>query len=916
MPPITGTNDGETLTGGPDADQIEGLGGNDVLIGAGGDDTTDGGTGDDRHVVESAGDVVIERAGEGDDTVLASVSYTLAGGVHVEALTTANAAGTQAINLTGNELAQSIYGNAGNNVLTGGGGDDFLVGLGGNDTYFVDSASDTVAEAPGEGNDRVVTGISYTLAAGSWVETLGTNNAASTDALTLSGNEIANSIYGNAGNNVLNGGGGNDYLVGLEGNDYLVGGGGTDSMLGGTGNDTYSIDLAAGDRISFQDGAILRPASVVDPVDGHSIVIQVDLGGGASVTRTVDVSIVFGTDIVIESAGEGEDVIVARTSYQLRAGVPVETLVAVDGTAGITLRGNELANSLYGNDGNNLLFGGAGMDYLVGLAGNDTLDGGQNGDIMAGGTGNDSYLVDNESDRVIEAAGGGFDRIDTSISNYTLVAGSEVEVLAVAGGGAVNLYGNEFAQTIVGNSFNNRLSGGGGADTLNGGSGNDTYDVSDGHETIIEAAGGGNDLVYVSTDYTLNAGAQVETISTYWQYGDQDFDITGNELAQTIIGNFGSNTLDGGAGNDTLIGLGGADTFAFTTALGSGNVDWIADFETGIDIISLSQAIFAALPPGDLDPEALAIGSAASEADDRIIYNATTGALFYDADGSGSGDQIQFATLEPNLAIQASDFVVVAPSAAGAFDGDLKSASLSAARAAGASATTMAAVVAAAGMAAIPAAAKAPDGTGGEMVSHSLASSVAIGALETSDPGLAAASRMELGGETREAFDAVVAGSTNLAARNSNIDLSHDALARPDAVPASSLPQGTEVPLAGEPLAHALVANGVAMPSAEQLQALAGAPDAGEHSQLVGKVLADALAGGEAGGPIDALLDGLAVHSGAPTGVEYLAQLAAGFDAGHGEFTAAAWFHAGFAADAFGPSAEALAVHPDAVAQA
>ena len=65
--------------------------------------------------------------------MFASVSYTLAAGVEVELLTTDCDAGTGAINLTGNELANTIYGNAGDNQLNGGAGADTLVGSGGND---------------------------------------------------------------------------------------------------------------------------------------------------------------------------------------------------------------------------------------------------------------------------------------------------------------------------------------------------------------------------------------------------------------------------------------------------------------------------------------------------------------------------------------------------------------------------------------------------------------------------------------------------------------------------------------------------------------------------------------------------------------------------------------------------------------
>jgi Ca2+-binding RTX toxin-like protein len=618
MPVITGTENGETLVGTAGDDQINGLGGNDVLIGEAGNDTTDGGNGNDQHFVESAGDIVIER--------------------------------------------------------------------------------------PGEGDDEVITSVSYALGDGTWVETLRTSDAASMAALSLVGNEIAQSIYGNAGNNTLNGGGGNDYLVGLEGNDYLIGGAGADAMLGGTGNDTYTIDLAVGDTVRYEDPAQSFPfsATVLDVGDGDNILVRINRGSGNFETRTVSISQLFAVDTIIESPGQGEDVLLAYASFSLTTDARVETLVAAPGTADITLRGNALANSIYGNDGDNILTGGTGNDYLVGGNGNDTLSdiqgddtldggagndrldggdssdlliggsgddvligGGGGDDVMIGGTGDDSYAVRSSSDQVIELAGEGFDSVEVQTQSYTLSPGTSIEVLAAAPfiSSSLTITGNELDQTIVGAGGADQLRGGGGADTLSGLGGNDTYYVSDGRETIIEAptGNGAADTVYTSVDYTLTAGAQVEIISTVWQYGDADIDITGNEFGggQRLIGNFGSNVLDGKGGADTLIGLGGADTFAFTTALGGGNVDQIADFEGGIDTIALSQAIFDALAPGELDPEAFAIGTTATEADDRIIYDPTSGNLFYDADGSGAGAAVLFATLSGAPELHATDFAVV-----------------------------------------------------------------------------------------------------------------------------------------------------------------------------------------------------------------------------------------------------------------
>jgi serralysin len=123
----------ENATGGAGNDTITGNAVANVLIGGAGTDVMTGLQGDDWYVVDHAGDRVVEAAGQGSDRVFASVSYTLIAGTSVEKLTTNSNIGIAAIALTGNELAQEIYGNNGNNVLDGGGGTDFLAGLLGDD---------------------------------------------------------------------------------------------------------------------------------------------------------------------------------------------------------------------------------------------------------------------------------------------------------------------------------------------------------------------------------------------------------------------------------------------------------------------------------------------------------------------------------------------------------------------------------------------------------------------------------------------------------------------------------------------------------------------------------------------------------------------------------------------------------------
>ena len=93
-----------------------------MLIGGGGADILFGGGGNDIYRVEEAGDVVVEGAGGGADSVYAVTSYTLAAGSEVELLSAIDPGATAAMDLTGNEFANRLYGNAGANTLIGGGG--------------------------------------------------------------------------------------------------------------------------------------------------------------------------------------------------------------------------------------------------------------------------------------------------------------------------------------------------------------------------------------------------------------------------------------------------------------------------------------------------------------------------------------------------------------------------------------------------------------------------------------------------------------------------------------------------------------------------------------------------------------------------------------------------------------------------
>lgn len=160
-------------------------------------------------------------------------------------------------------------------------------------------------------------------------------------------------------------------------------------------------------------------------------------------------------------------------------------------------------------------------------------------------------------------------------------------------------------------------------------------------------------------------GPQVSTVVTL--LGTADTNLTGANTADTLTGNSGANVIygrggadliDGKLGADTLTGGAEADVFGFSTALGPDNVDVITDFTSGADSFLLSQAIFASLDRGVVGADAFTVGTAATTADQHLIYDQTSGSLSYDSDGVGGAAQVEFARVTPNLALAAGDFKV------------------------------------------------------------------------------------------------------------------------------------------------------------------------------------------------------------------------------------------------------------------
>jgi Ca2+-binding RTX toxin-like protein len=198
------------------ADRITGVGGADFLFGWNGDDTLEGRAGAD-----------LLSGGEGIDT--ASYNHAKAGvtaSLATPAINKGEAAGDTYDSiewLSGSAFRDSLFGNAGNNVLNGRQGADRMAGGAGNDTYYVDNRADVIVEKGHGGTaDRVLTAVSYSLKSGVAVEVLATTNPHGKAPLQLGGNSYANTIIGNAGNNLISGAGGADKLTGLGGSDTFV----------------------------------------------------------------------------------------------------------------------------------------------------------------------------------------------------------------------------------------------------------------------------------------------------------------------------------------------------------------------------------------------------------------------------------------------------------------------------------------------------------------------------------------------------------------------------------------------------------------------------------------------------------------------------------------------------------------------
>jgi len=247
------------------------------------------------------------------------------------------------------------------------------------------------------------------------------------------------------------------------------------------------------------------------------------------------------------------------------------------------------------------------------------------------------------------------------------------------------------------------INGMGGNDTLSGSWGLDVFKVGDGRSTITDF----NMITNASTPTKLNevlivsAGAVVDvTLKAPWvatlqsvNSGTVNLNVSGNAVdlskipsggiwnltnsgaATQLLGTQGSDSLIGGSGRDTLLGGAGDDFLAGGVGLdtlwggagsdtfrfgGNTETDRITDFASGTDRIELDSKLYKTLTPGGLDSSVFLLGTTATSAGQRLIYDQAKGALYYDADGSGRVvPPILIGLFDNKPDLKAGDFTII-----------------------------------------------------------------------------------------------------------------------------------------------------------------------------------------------------------------------------------------------------------------
>jgi len=472
-------------------------------------------------------------------------------------------------------------------------------------------------------------------------------NLAKLDTALYQGSSIDDYMRGlNSASETLYGLAGNDTIDGQGGDDLLVGGKGNDTLYGGEGNDTYLFNKGDG-----QDFIVESSIGSVDVIRFGVGILTTDIVATHRITGSLELGI----------RGTGDKLVLTE----------IDNICFADGTvwtpaqfAALPLVGTDMTDMFTGGARRDVVYGGLGDDYLWGNGGNDILCGDKGNDDLSGGRGNDTYIfnkgdgqdfISNLDDSVV-GAGVDMVRFGAGILPGSVVA-TRVNndlVLSLAGtADKVTIARHfetpddaidqvRFADGTVWTSaqFNLPILGTTGADNIAGTALPDVINGLAGNDFL--AGFGGNDTLYG---------------------GDGDDILSGDIGNDVLRGGAGNDRLYGWLGSDVLSGGAGQDSFTFAPDAMS-NPDRITDFNVADDTINLSLATFTGLgvSSGVLGAGQLRVAAGATTAataTQHLIYNSTSGTLYYDADANGAGAAVQIATLNTGLALTNADFLVV-----------------------------------------------------------------------------------------------------------------------------------------------------------------------------------------------------------------------------------------------------------------
>lgn len=688
---IFGDETGETLDGGAGSNTIYGRGGDDVITG--GRDSLAS-----RDINNTIPVSQLEDQTESDD-------------------------GGDA--LFGGDGNDTIFGGAGNDILDGGEGDDVMSGQEGIDVFIGGAGTDTV-DYSNESPFQLIVNLETNIASGGTASGdtfYGIENLIGSDDRIdrFIGTEADNHFWGRGGGDFFNGGDGNDTLDGANdgdilygegGDDVLIGGAGQDYLHGGAGNDTIvyadsatgvTVDLAAG---TANGGEADGPVQIVGrgTLIRHDIIVDVEnVVGSANDDRLIGTAEVNdlaggagndtltgggGSDILNGGAGnDTADYSDVNRGIRLmldRSGNGGDTYVSIENLAGTGFK-----DRITGDDGANVLTGQGGDDIIKGGAGNDTLlgDFGDREDaIPRPGMGSGYNTLDADAgNNSIETAFDISDNFsltaDPDIFDSTTVLHTTVNAtgngqggyysLNLAAGTVLTIDIDGIADPNVHDSWVRLLDAEGNIVAQNDDGGGDPGSNSNRDSSTVFVAQESGTYYIVEGSWSPDAPGDgwSETVpegSEYELNVSVDFPPAPAEPGEAgddrMRGGAGADLMDGGLGADTLSGDAGADSFRFSTELGDGNIDRIADFDSAEDMILLDDFIFTDLgAEGALSTDVFVSnpGGLSFDADHRVVYDSSNGSLSYDADGSGDLAAIQFAQLSASLTLSASDFVIV-----------------------------------------------------------------------------------------------------------------------------------------------------------------------------------------------------------------------------------------------------------------